>query len=78
MSARQQQQRQAGINAMPAFVGDERNELDYTCIVPIEPTTGVVMIDTDLCTIRRGDRTTVANRLANYFRSAGVPARVVK
>jgi len=72
MPAQQTQQR-SSINAVPAFVVSEKNEVEYTCVLPIDPTSGTVIVDTNYCTIRRGDRNTVATKLYNFFKSAGVP-----
>ncbi len=66
-------QRKTQTSVTPAFVVAERNEVDYVCIVPIDPSSNYVVVDTNYCTINRGDRTTVANRLYNLFKSAGVP-----
>ena len=57
----------------PAFVVTERNEVDYVCVLPIDPSNNYVVVDTNYCTINKGDRATVANRLYNLFKSAGVP-----
>ena len=66
-------QRKTQTSVTPAFVVQEKNEVDYVCIVPIDPSNNYVVVDTSYCTINRGDRTTVANRLYNLFKSAGVP-----
>ena len=66
-------QRRGQIYTIPAFVVQEHNELDYVCVLPIDPTRNVVVVDTNYCTIQKGDRVTIANRLHDYFRSAGVP-----
>ena len=57
----------------PAFVITEKNELDYVCVLPIDPSNGYVIVDTSYCTINKGDRNTIATRLYNLFKSAGVP-----
>ena len=57
----------------PAFVITEKNEVDYVCVLPVDPVNNYVVVDTSYCTINKGDRTTVANRLYNLFKSAGVP-----
>jgi len=57
----------------PAFVITERNEVDYVCVLPVDPVNNYVVVDTSYCTINKGDRITVANRLYNLFKSAGVP-----
>jgi hypothetical protein len=57
----------------PAFVITEKNELDYVCVLPVDPVSGYVVVDTNYCTINKGDRNTIATKLYNLFRSAGVP-----
>jgi len=57
----------------PAFVVVEKNEVDYVCVLPIDPSNGYVVVDTNYCTINKGDRNTVATKLYNLFKSAGVP-----
>jgi len=57
----------------PAFVVTEKNEVDYVCVLPIDPVNGYVIVDTNYCTINKGDRNTVATKLYNLFKSAGVP-----
>jgi len=57
----------------PAFVVTEKNEVDYVCVLPVDPVNGYVIVDTNYCTINKGDRNTVATKLYNLFKSAGVP-----
>ncbi len=57
----------------PAFVVVEKNEVDYVCVLPVDPVSGYVVVDTSYCTINKGDRNTVATKLYNLFKSAGVP-----
>jgi len=57
----------------PAFVITEKNEVDYVCVLPIDPSNGYVIVDTNYCTINKGDRNTVSTKLYNLFKSAGVP-----
>ena len=57
----------------PAFVVTERNEVDYVCVLPVDPVNNYVVVDTSYCTINKGDRNTIATRLYNMFKSAGVP-----
>jgi len=57
----------------PAFVVTEKNEVDYVCVLPVDPSNNYVVVDTTYCAINKGDRATVANRLYNLFKSAGVP-----
>ncbi len=57
----------------PAFVVVEKNEVDYVCVLPVDPVSGYVVVDTSYCTINRGDRNTVSTKLYNLFKSAGVP-----
>ena len=49
------------------------NEVDYVCVLPIDPVGGYVVVDTTYCTINKGDRNTVSTKLYNLFKSAGVP-----
>jgi hypothetical protein len=51
----------------------EKNEVDYVCVLPVDPVSGYVVVDTNYCTINKGDRNTVATKLYNLFKSAGVP-----
>ena len=67
------QKRQAQPIVTPAFVITEKNDLDYVCVLPIDPINNYVIIDTNYCTINKGDRNTVATKLYNLFKSAGVP-----
>ena len=57
----------------PAFVITEKNEVDYVCVLPIDPSNGYVIVDTNYCTINKGDRNTVSTKLYNLFKSTGVP-----
>ena len=57
----------------PAFVVTERNEVDYVCVLPVDPVNNYVVVDTTYCAINKGDRNTIATRLYNLFKSAGVP-----
>ena len=57
----------------PAFVITEKNEVDYVCVLPVDPVNNYVVVDTTYCTIQKGDRNTIATRLYNLFKSAGVP-----
>jgi len=66
-------QRRSQTSVMPAFVVQEKNEVDYVCVLPIDPSNGYVVVDTSYCTINKGDRNTVSTRLYNLFKSAGVP-----
>ena len=67
------QKRQAQPTVTPAFVVAEKNEVDYVCVLPIDPSNGYVVVDTTYCTINKGDRNTVSTKLYNLFKSAGVP-----
>ncbi len=71
MSANQKRTTQTTVT--PAFVVAEKNEVDYVCVLPVDPTSNTVVVDTSYCVINRGDRNTVATRLYNLFKSAGVP-----
>jgi len=71
MSTNQRRQSQPVVT--PAFVITEKNELDYVCVLPVDPVSGYVVVDTNYCTINKGDRNTIATKLYNLFRSAGVP-----
>ena len=66
-------QRRTQTSVTPAFVVQEKNEVDYICVLPIDPSNGYVVVDTNYCTINKGDRNTVSTRLYNLFKSAGVP-----
>ena len=57
----------------PAFVITEKNEVDYVCVLPVDPVNNYVVVDTTYCTINKGDRNTIATKLYNLFKSAGVP-----
>ncbi len=63
--------------ALPAFIISENNSYEYTCILPIDPNSGVVIVDTKACDIKRGDRNTIATRIKDFLRGAGIPSRVV-
>jgi len=67
------QKRASQPTVTPAFVVVEKNEVDYVCVLPIDPSNGYVVVDTNYCTINRGDRNTVSTKLYNLFKSAGVP-----
>jgi len=67
------QKRQAQPVVTPAFVVTEKNEVDYVCVLPIDISNGYVIVDTSYCTINKGDRNTVATKLYNLFKSAGIP-----
>ena len=67
------QKRASQTMVTPAFVVAEKNEVDYVCVLPIDPSNGYIIVDTTYCTINRGDRNTVSTRLYNLFKSAGVP-----
>jgi len=67
-------QRKSQPVVVPAFVVTEKNELDYVCVLPIDPSNNYVVVDSSNCVINKGDRNTVATRLYNLFKSAGVPA----
>jgi len=66
-------QRRTQTSVTPAFVVQEKNDVDYICVLPIDPSNGYVVVDTNYCTINKGDRNTVSTRLYNLFKSAGVP-----
>jgi len=66
-------QRKSQPAVTPAFVITEKNELDYVCVLPVDPVNGYVVVDTNYCTINKGDRNTIATKLYNLFKSAGVP-----
>ena len=72
-TATQKRAQQSQTTVVPAFVVTEKNDVDYVCVLPIDPASNVVVVDTSYCTINRGDRNTVATRLYNLFKSAGVP-----
>jgi len=67
------QKRASQPTVTPAFVVTEKNEVDYVCVLPIDPVGGYVVVDTTYCTINKGDRNTVSTKLYNLFKSAGVP-----
>lgn len=62
--------------AYPAFVVVNQNSTEYSCVLPVDVNTGMVILDTDYCVIRKGDRDTVAREIESLFRSAGI--RVVR
>jgi len=66
-------QRRSQTSVTPAFVVQEKNDVDYICVLPIDPSNGYVIVDTSYCTINKGDRNTVSTKLYNLFKSAGVP-----
>lgn len=58
--------------ATPAFVVTNKNNTEYSCVLPIDVNTGMVILDTDYCVIRKGDKETVAKEIEAFFRSAGI------
>lgn len=63
--------------AYPAIVVHERNNYEYVCVLPIDPNSGVVIVDTKSCEIRKGDKQVVATRISGFLRSAGIPVKIV-
>lgn len=62
--------------AYPAFVVVNKNSTEYSCVLPIDVNTGMVIVDTDYCVIKKGDKDAVAREIESFFRSAGI--RVVR
>lgn len=69
---------QPKIRGQPALIVSEQNSYDYLCIVPVDPATNTFIIDTDLCSIKKGSSKEVAARLARHFSAMGYRVQVVK
>lgn len=69
---------ETGIRAQPALIVGEQNRYDYLCVVMVEPSTNTFIVDTDLCSIKKGTRQEVATRVSQYLRGMGYAVKIVK